>query len=123
VSQIGTIVGEQGAAVIRQALDSAREPAQGLLASAGGLCVLLFGATGVFGELQSALERLWRHGRAQAVPARWWYSASLRLRGVAYVMAFGFLLLVSLALSTLLNLFAGWAGSWLPHGAGAAGAQ
>ena len=113
VTQIGTIVGEQGAAVIRQALDSAREPAQGLLASLVGFGVLLFGATGVFGELQSALERLWRHGRAQAVPARWWYSASLRLRGVAYVLAFGFLLLVSLAISTLLNLAAGWAGSWL----------
>jgi membrane protein len=28
-------------------------------------------------------------------------------------MAFGFLLLVSLALSTLLNLFTGWAGAWL----------
>jgi membrane protein len=77
VSQIGTIVGEQGAAVIRQALDSAREPAQGLLASLVGFVVLLFGATGVFGELQSALERLWLHGR-DGLACAWWYSASLR---------------------------------------------
>ena len=39
--------------------------------------------------------------------------ASLRLRGLAYVLALGFLLLVSLALSTLINLLAGWAGSHL----------
>lgn len=113
VSQIGTLVGEQGAAVIRQALDSAREPAQGLVASLVGFVVLLFGATGVFGELQAALQRLWLQGRAGAASPAWWYSATLRLRGVAYVMAFGFLLLVSLALTTLLNLFTGWAGAWL----------
>ena len=113
VTQIGTIVGEQGANLIRQALDSAREPAQGLVASLAGFAILLFGATGVFGELQSALERLWTHGRDSLPAVRWWHTASLRLRGVAYVLAFGFLLLVSLAISTLLNLFAGWAGSLL----------
>lgn len=113
VSQIGTLVGEQGAAVIRQALESAREPVQGLVASLVGFVVLLFGAAGVFGELQAALQRLWLQGRTDAASPAWWYSATLRLRGVAYVMAFGFLPLVSLALTTLLNLFTGWAGAWL----------
>ena len=40
IAQIGTIVGEQGAAVIRQALSSAQEPSQGLLASLLGFLVL-----------------------------------------------------------------------------------
>ncbi|MCM2345116.1 MAG: YihY/virulence factor BrkB family protein [Acidovorax soli] len=114
IAQIGTLVGEQGATVIHQALASAQEPAQGLLASLLGFFVLLFGATGVFGELQSALQRLWTHGRGAVQPLPWWHGASLRLRGVAYVLAFGFLLLVSLVISTLLNLLAGWAGHWLP---------
>jgi membrane protein len=114
IAQICTIVGEQGAAVIRQTLSSAQEPAQGLLASLLGFFVLFFGATGVFGELQSALQRLWTHGHDAVPPLPWWHGASLRLRGVAYVLAFGFLLLVSLVVSTLLNLFAGWAGNWLP---------
>lgn len=100
--------------MIRQALSSAQEPSQGLLASLLGFLVLLFGATGVFGELQSALQRLWTHGHDEVPPLPWWHGASLRLRGVAYVLAFGFLLLVSLAVSTLLNLFTGWAGNWLP---------
>ena len=112
IAQIGTIVGEQGAAVIRQALSSAQEPSQGLLASLLGFLVLLFGATGVFGELQSALQRLWTHGRDEVPPLPWWHGASLRLRGVAYVMAFGFLLLVSLAVSALLNVLAAWAQTW-----------
>jgi hypothetical protein len=89
VSQIGTLVGEQGAAVIQQALDSAREPAQGLVASLVGFVMLLFGATGVFGELQSALQRLWLQGRTttstrlvvqrHAAPARRGLCDGLRL--------------------------------------------
>ncbi|WP_298933603.1 YihY/virulence factor BrkB family protein [uncultured Ramlibacter sp.] len=113
VAQIGTIVGQQGGALIEQALASAKEPAEGITASLIGFAVLLFGATGVFSELQEAFERLWLHGTEVAAKQKWWHGASLRLRGVAYVLAFGFLLLTSLAVSTLLNLFSGWAGQWM----------
>ena len=84
------------------------------MASALGFVVLLSGATGVFVELQSALERLWQQGSVPAQSrAAWWRMASLRLRGLAYVLALGFLLMVSLALSTLINLFADWASARL----------
>lgn len=112
VTQIGAIVGPQGSALIRNALDSATEPAQGLIASLAGFAVLVSGATGVFSELQSAFERLWLAGSGTAARQKWWHGVSLRLRGIAYVLAFGFLLLVSLLLSTFLNVAAGWAGRW-----------
>src|SRR6478735_6301869 len=63
LTQFGQIIGTQGASVIGQALASAREPAQGIAASVVGFLVLLFGATGVFGELQTAFELVWSHGR------------------------------------------------------------
>ena len=110
---IGTVLGAQGAAVVQQALASAQQPAQGAMASLLALGVLLFGATGVFGELQAALHRLWALGRpGPQTEAPWWQGVSLRLRGVAYVMAFGFLLLASLAVSALLNVLAGWVQGW-----------
>ena len=114
VAQVQSVMGQQVADVVRQALASAQAPSEGRLASAIGFVVLVSGATGVFVELQSALERLWR--RDDDTPpqrAAWWRMASLRLRGLAYVLALGFLLLVSLALSTLIHLLAGWAGSRL----------
>jgi membrane protein len=114
IAQIGGMVGEQGGALIKGALASAKEPAEGIAASAIGFLVLLFGATGVFGELQEAFERLWLHGSNNVAKQKWWRTASLRLRGIAYILAFGFLLLVTLVISTLLNLFSGWAGSWFP---------
>lgn len=116
VGQVQAVMGQQVADVVRQALTSARAPAEGRLASLVGFAVLVSGATGVFVELQSALEQLWRGEGPVLQRAAWWRAASLRLRGLAYVLALGFLLLVSLALSTLIHLLAGWAGSHLSFG-------
>lgn len=117
VTQVQSVMGAQVADVVRQALASARAPAEGRLASIVGFGVLVSGATGVFVELQSALERLWRRDGEPAAPqAAWWRMASLRLRGLAYVLALGFLLMVSLALSTLIHLLAGWAAARLASG-------
>jgi len=114
LAQFGQVIGPQGAGVIQQALASAKQPAEGIAASIAGFAVLLFGATGVFGELQNAFERVWTHGRGTLPRQSWLHTASVRLRGVGYILVFGFLLLVSLVVSTLLNLFSGWAGTWLP---------
>jgi membrane protein len=109
--EIATIVGPQGRSLVEHALASARQPGEGVIASAAGSLVLLFGATGVFGELQAAFQRVWHSGSSTQPPQPWWHGSSLRLRGVGYVLAFGFLLLVSLAISTLLNLASTWAGT------------
>ena len=59
-----------------------------------GVAVLLFGATTVFGELQDALDRIWR------APARTsgglWRSLRARLLSFGMVLGIGFLLMVSL---------------------------
>jgi membrane protein len=109
ITQIEAVVGAQGSGMIRAALASAQAPAEGIAASVFGFAVLLFGATGVFGQLQDALARLWAQG-AQPVTQKWWRMAALRLRGVGYILVFGFLLLVSLVVSALLAMFSGWLG-------------
>lgn len=111
ISQVQAVMGQQVADVIRQALQSAQEPSEGRLASIIGFVVLLSGATGVFVELQSAFGQLWRGEGPAQKGAAWWRLASLRLRGLAYVLALGFLLLVSLAMSTVINLLGVWAGA------------
>ncbi|MDP2035175.1 MAG: YihY/virulence factor BrkB family protein [Polaromonas sp.] len=114
VQQIADVIGEQGAQLVQQALASAQKPSDGLLASLIAFGLLLSGATGVFAELQDAFERLWRRDTGELPRQKWWYSASLRLRGIAYILAFGFLLLTSLAISALLTFLTGWAGAYLP---------
>lgn len=113
IAQIGGVIGDRGADVIKQALNSSREPSEGIIASLIAFILLLVGATGVFAELQSAFERLWTSGTGEAANQKWWYTATLRLRGIAYILAFGFLLLISLAVSTILDMVADWAGTWV----------
>jgi len=114
VSQISSVIGTQGAEVVKQAIASAQAPSEGIAASLIAFVLLLSGATGVFAELQDAFERLWRQGSGMAPTQKWWYSATLRLRGIAYILAFGFLLLVSLVVSTALGLVSTWVGSYSP---------
>lgn len=113
ISQIQGVIGERGAKVLQQAITSAQEPSEGIIASAVAFALLLLGATGVFAELQDAFERLWRQGSAEAPKQKWWRGASLRLRGVAYILAFGLLLLMSLVISTFLSMLSGWAGNYV----------
>ena len=118
IDQVRGVMGERGAEVVRLALASAKAPGEGRLASIAGFVLLLSGATGVFVELQSALERLWTGGQPVHEDKAWWRMATLRLRGLAYVLVIGFLLLVSLVLSTVINVLATWASALLPFGSG-----
>ena len=114
IGHVTSIMGARAAEVVQGALASARAPEQGRLASLFGFGLLLSGATGVFVELQSSLQRLWLRGQAP-LPERaaWWHMATLRLRGLAYILALGFLLLVSLVLSTAIQIASTWAGTLL----------
>ncbi len=121
LAQVRSVVGDRGAEVIRMALSSARKPSEGWIASIAGFVLLLSGATGVFVELQSSLQKLWSAGLPRAGnPDRpaWWNMASLRLRGLAYIMAIGFLLMISMVISTAIKVMATWASAWLPFGSG-----
>ncbi len=113
VNEIAGVVGQRGAEAVKQAITSAQQPKEGLIASVLAFVLLLSGASGVFAELQSAFERLWRHGGPPAPDTPWWHTASLRLRGLGYILVFGVLLLMSLAASTAINFIADWAGRWL----------
>jgi membrane protein len=115
VAQIQGIIGWEGAIAVQGLLKSAREPAQDMLAALVSLVTLLIGATTVFAELQSALDRIWR------VPASvqgngLWTLLRTRLLSFGLVLGLVFLLLVSLVVSAVIaalgkwsnGLFQGW---------------
>jgi membrane protein len=101
--QIKGLIGDQGAAGIQMVLQSANRPKSGLFASAIGIIVLIFGATGVFSELQDSLKTIWG---VQPKPG-----SSLknlfrtRMLSFSVVLGTGFLLLVSLVISAALSAF------------------
>ena len=114
IHQVESVMGSQVAGVVRGALQSAQTKSQGLIASAVGFVMLISGATGVFVELQTSLERLWNHGQdVDKSGTPWWYSLMQRLRGLGYILVLGFLMLISLVITTALSMTTKWAGSVL----------
>ena len=103
--------GAEGAKAVAELLQRASEPAEGLIASIVGGIALLAGATTVFGELQSDLDRIWR--APVAPPKGPWGLIRSRLVSFGMVLTVGFLLLVSLVISTALAAVGKWWGSYL----------
>lgn len=102
VSQLAGIVGREGALSIQSLLERARAPGSGMLATAIGAGVLLFGATTVFSELQSALDRVWRAPPPATPEHGLWYWLRARLLALALILAIGFLVIAAIVTSTLL---------------------
>lgn len=102
VGQIQGLVGKDGAEFIQTAIESAAKPQEGGgLASAISVVVLLFGASGVFAQLQDALNTIWE---VQSEPKAGAISfIRARFLSFSMVLGIGFLLLVSLLLSAALT--------------------
>jgi membrane protein len=112
--QLRDIFGEQGANALQALVKSASSPRKGMFAGVIGAVVLIVGATTIFSELQSALDRIWRvpmQHRATGIR----HLLSTRLRGFGVVLGTGFLMLVSLIVGTAITAFAQWWGK-IPGG-------
>ena len=98
VGEIRGLVGKEGAEAIQEMLNNAHKPRTGSFAALIGFATLLFAASGVFGELQNAMNTIWK---VQPKPGRGIRSfLKDRFFSFAMVLGTGFLLLVSLILST-----------------------
>ena len=111
VSQLRGIMGEDGAVAVEGLLKAAREPTQGVVATLTGVVLLLLGATAVFAELQSALDRIWRVP-AQSKGSGIWTLLRMRLLSFGLVLGLGFLLVVSLVVSAALAVLGRWWSGW-----------
>lgn len=111
IAQVQSVVGDRGADLVRQAMESAKVPADGVRASVIATVFLVVGATGVFAELEAAMERMWLQGE-KAPDTRWWHTASRRLRGVVYILVFGSLMLVSLVVTTAFHTVENQVARW-----------
>jgi membrane protein len=113
VYQLRGLIGDESAKAVQELLKSASTPGRSVLASVIGLATLLIGATSVFAELQSSLDRIWRAPALKRGTGIWSLLRS-RLLTFGMVVAIGFVLLVSLALSAAVSAVDKWGGSLFP---------
>src|SRR5829696_4562918 len=113
VSQLSGLMGQQTAQILETAVASASSKSSGILATLIGVITLIVTASGVFGEIQSALNAIWK-----AKPEGTSVSRLIRARAASLglVATLGFLLLVSLVFSAALTAFGNYLNSVLPFG-------
>lgn len=113
VGQLQGLIGREGAVVVQGIIKSASEPERGLIAGGISVVVLLVGATTVFAELQSALDRIW-HVPDRLKPSGVWAVLRARVLSFGLILGLAFLLMVSTVLSAAISAFGAWAGALMP---------
>ena len=104
VQQVEYLVGAQGAEAAKSLLQVSQKPSEGIAATIFGLATLLFGASGVMIELRDALNIIWDVSTPELTGVKEvWGFLKERLFSFAIVLAIGFVLLVSLALSAVIS--------------------
>jgi membrane protein len=113
VAQFRDTIGTEAAAFVEQLVLKSASTTNGILATVVALAILFFGASGVFAELQSALNTVWK------VPGRKSEGGILntlkeRLLSFSLVCGAAFLLLVSLVVTALLAGINSRIAGWMP---------
>jgi membrane protein len=112
--QMSYFLDQSAMQVVQNIAQKASQPGKGLIATAIGVALALFGASGVFGQLQDALNTIWGV-KAKPGSGVWGF---VRSRFLSFAMVAGvcFLLLVSLTLESVLKAFSHYVQSVLPSG-------
>jgi len=113
ITQLSGLMGQQTAEVIQAAIASAAGKSSGILATIIGVATLVATASGVFGEMQSSLNAIWKAKSVATTVSR---LIRARATSLGLVAALGFLLIVSLAVSAGLTAFGNYLDSIIPIG-------
>ena len=113
VAQLGGLIGKDGATAVQGLIKSASDPGKGMVAGIISFVVLVVGATTVFGELQSALDRIW-HVPEKAKPSGIWGLLRARFLSFGLVLGLAFMMMVSLIVSAGVAAFGNWSSGLAP---------
>ena len=113
MAQVEDLLGAEGGEFVEGMIESASQPETGLTATLLGAVTLLFGALGVFGELQNSLNTIWE---VKPKPAKDWVDGIKRfvikrLLSFTMVLGIGFLLLASLVVSAAVSALGEYIGN------------
>lgn len=110
--QISGLVGDRAAGMIQTMIAQTSETKSNIWASVIGGATLLFGASGVFGQLKQSLNQIWETPPATGGGVKGFIKQ--RALSFSMILVIGFLLLISLVLSAVLSALGGYLEQLLP---------
>jgi membrane protein len=111
-TQLADLLGREGADAVRGMVERAGKTDEGIIAPLVSVALLAVGATTVFAELQSDLDRIWKAPAAKQREGLWGLLRR-RVLSLGLVVSIGFLMLVSLIFSAALAALSRWWSGWL----------
>jgi membrane protein len=113
LDQLRDVVGERAAGAVETALVNSQLDRSGWLPTLAGIAAIVLGATTVFAQMQASLNAIW-DVTPRPDKGGIWKFVKARLLSLTVVLAIGFVLLVSLALSVAVRGAVVFAEQWLP---------
>ena len=113
ITQAEGLIGPSGAGAIRGIVDNANQPSTGAFQAIVGFVILLTSASAVFAQLQASLNRIWNVITKPGLGIM--HMIKTRLFSMALVASLGFLLMVSLGVSTALAALGSYFQSLAPQ--------
>lgn len=111
VAQLSGLMGRETASAVEVMIRSASESLSGTVATILGLGTIVLAVSGVFGEVQAALNAIWKVKPSGSVVSR---LVRARVASLGLVVSLGFVLVVSLAFSAAVTAFGDYLKTRLP---------
>jgi membrane protein len=112
-TELGGLMGSQTAEFLQAAVAGAAKKSSGVLATIIGITTFIATASGVFGEMQAALNSIWKTKAHSTTMTR---LIRARIVSLALVTTLGLLLIVSLTVSAGLTVFSNYLDTVFPNG-------
>ena len=109
-SQIKGFVGSDAAAQVQDTIKNIHLTGHNIFATIVSIIILLIGATGIFGEVQDSLNKIW--GLRIKKRAPWWRLIINRLLSFSLIISIGFVMMVSLLLNAIISAFGNFMGRY-----------
>lgn len=100
--QLKDLVGSPAALQIQDTIKNTHLTKNTPVATTIGIIILVIGGTGIFGEIQDSLNRIW--GLKIKIKKAWWRLLLSRLLSFSLIISLGFVLMVSLLLNALIAI-------------------
>ncbi|MFA7290581.1 MAG: YihY/virulence factor BrkB family protein, partial [Melioribacteraceae bacterium] len=113
-AEISGIMGKEAANQIEEIVANSSEKQTSLIATIIGIVTLILGATGVFAQLQKSLDIIWEV-EVKVQKKMWLATLKTRLFSFGLIISIGFLLLISLLITTVLSVLSEWIMNYLPE--------
>lgn len=104
--QMKELVGNEAALQIQDTIKNIHITGHSFFASVVSIVVLVIGATGIFGEVQDSLNKIW--GLRVKTRRTWWKLLLNRILSFSLVLSIGFVMMVSLVLNALVSAFSNY---------------